>query len=134
MFTTALEVVAVRKGEWALAHHLTWSDTDGKMELSITVPTRFITDFASVPSFMKPLLSDPGESERPFVLHDWLYCSNKRGSMSRGDADALLRKAMIADGHGKLKALTYYLGVRIGGWRYWQRKAQDGLTTEDFIS
>lgn len=133
MFTTPLQAVLVRVGEWALSHRLVWQDSDGKVSSTIVVPAHFVTDYASVPKCLRDLLVDADESKRPFVLHDWLYCSNKRGSMTRAEADALLRKAMVEDGHGKLKALTYYTGVRVGGWMYWQKKAQAGLTEDDFL-
>lgn len=133
MFTTELYEIYIRVGEWALTRPLTWEDNLGPIKRTITVPKGFITDHASLPKFLRPLLTDTGESKRPFVLHDWLYCFSKKGVITRKQADELLRAAMIADGHGKLKALVYYIGVRIGGHPYWTKKTLEGLTREDIL-
>src|ERR1700741_617080 len=117
MFTTPLREICIRVGEWLLTDSLTWAQSDHGIDLKITVPMRFVTDHASVPKFLRGLLVDSGEDKRPFVLHDWLYCSSRnyadRGALTRRQADELLRVAMIQTGHGKLKAWTYYYGVRM---------------------
>lgn len=134
MFTTALKELRVKAREWVLTHSLVWDD--GK--LLIKVPAKFITDHASVPDVgpLRDALEEPSDDNRPFVLHDWLYCSSRnfgKRALTRRQADNLLRVAMLATGHGWPKALTYYLAVRAGGWRYWNKKAAQGLTQEDFL-
>lgn len=135
MFTTPLREILVRVGEWVLTHSLIWTDTVGPIERRIVVPMRFVTDHASIPKCLRDLLVDSGDDQRPFVLHDWLYCSSRSNGkgIARKEADRLLRVAMVATGHGKLKAWTYYCGVRAGGWQYWNTKARSGLQTGDFL-
>lgn len=135
MFTSPLRELRIKVREWVLTHSLVWRDA----KLHIKVPAKFITDHASIPDvlFLRPALEEPTDDNRPFVLHDWLYCSSRNFgaiALTRRQADNLLRVAMLATGHGQVKALTYYMAVRIGGWRYWNKKAAQGLTTEDFLS
>jgi hypothetical protein len=40
---------------------------------AFTIPKGFHTDFASVPRFLQPLLSEHAIRSVPSVAHDWLY-------------------------------------------------------------
>lgn len=40
---------------------------------AFTIPAGFHTDFASVPKFLQPLLSEVAIRSLPAVAHDWLY-------------------------------------------------------------
>lgn len=123
MFLTSLDLRAAEPGEWILIAPLKWARSGVKL----TVPAGFITDLASLPRLVRPVLDRNGLSRRPAVLHDWLYCS-KQGS--RADADRLFRKALKAEGMGRLARWSMYIGVRAGGWIYW--KSRCGLVLEDF--
>jgi hypothetical protein len=123
MFTTPLDLRAHRPNEWVLLNPLVWEGPPFR----IVVPARFITDLASVPKIMRGLLNVNGPSRRAGVLHDWLYCLQP---CTRAEADAVLKAALRAEGMG-WAANLYYAGVRVGGWRYWGRRAH-GTMAEDF--
>ncbi len=77
-----------------------------------TVPQGFVSDFASVPRFLWPVLPPHGRVKRAAVLHDWLYCQPE---IDRPYADLLFLEAMKADSVPWLQRWAMYLGVRIFG-------------------
>lgn len=98
------------RGTWRITAPLLFqSDVAGQ---TITVPTDFITDYASVPRI--PLVFDIfGDiASEAAVIHDYLY---KTTILSRQTADEVLREAALATGCAHWKAMGLYLGVRVGG-------------------
>lgn len=73
------------------------------------IPAGFWTDFASVGIF-SPL----DKTLYPALIHDWLYYS---GIVSRYRADRIFLEAMKFTGVSYVKRYTYYYGVRVGGWK-----------------
>lgn len=123
MFKSPLVLQALdAPGEWVLTRPLLW---EGKRK--IEVPAGFVTDLASIPAPLRGLLNVNGKSRRAAVLHDWLYCSQLG---TRAEADATLREALQAEGV-TIACWVYWLGVRIGGWRYYGHR-KDGLKGSDF--
>ena len=120
--------------EWVLVEDLIWLLMDDDFTLltdTLTVPTGFITDLASVPGVLRlGELSPTGRSRRAAIAHDWLYSSN---TYSREVADEFLRLALISEGVSPAIARVYWLGVRAGGWRYYNKR-KAGLTKDDFYS
>jgi hypothetical protein len=57
----------------------------------VTVPTGFVTDFASIPQLFWSLLRPDGEYAHAAVIHDYLYWSQTR---SREEADSIFKIAM----------------------------------------
>lgn len=112
--------------EWVVCDPLVWLlvGTDRRL----VVPAGFITDLASIPRPFRPFLSPTGKSRRAAIAHDYLYSSNQ---WSRADVDQFLRLALITEGMGEVQARIYWLGVRAGGWLYYNKR-KAGLTTEDF--
>jgi len=91
----------------------------------ITVPQGFATDMASIPRGLWNVLPPVGSYDRPAVVHDFLY-QHGDGSVSRAEADAVFREAMEVVGVGWWARQTIYWGVRLGGWRPWNRyRAQE---------
>lgn len=80
------------------------------------IPAGYKTDFATVPKAFWSIIPPIGRSNRAALLHDYLY-DNRIGS--RIFADQLFKKILLEDGVGKLKAEIMYLGVRIGGRKWW---------------
>lgn len=111
--------------EWIVCDPLVWTLSDGQ---ALAVPAGFITDLASIPTMLRPFLSPTGKSRRPAIAHDFLYSSNL---WSRRDADEFLRVALILEGVSIHTARLYWLGVRAGGWRYYNKR-KAGLTGDDF--
>lgn len=95
----------------------------------VTVPTGFVTDFASIPRLLRVQWPSPGGLwDLPAVVHDFLYnCAavqHVNGStriVNRGEADQVFRDAMDVMGVRESAEWCIYRGVRIGGWVTWRR-------------
>jgi hypothetical protein len=90
---------------------------------TVTVPTGFMTDLASIPRGLWNILPPVGVYDAAAVIHDLLYqCGAVDGcAIERGDADRVLREAMEATGVNRWQRWTIYAGVRAGGWIVWTR-------------
>lgn len=95
----------------------------------VTIPTGFVTDFASIPRPLKVLWPSPGGPwDLPAVVHDYLYkyalvrCINGRTrTITREQADHELNAGMELQ-HTRFTARRcIYRGVRLGGWVAWNR-------------
>jgi hypothetical protein len=124
-FLTPLDLRAHVPGEWVVLSLLGYQSADGERYY---VPPTFITDLASIPRLVHPVLSPNGNSRRAAVLHDYRYCV-KQGT--REQADALFLEALEAEGVNLITRRLMWLAVRAWGWRYWN--ARTGITSEDFI-
>ncbi len=92
----------------------------------VAIPTGFVTDFASIPRALWPVLPPTGTYGKAAVVHDWLYQMriidhhpHEMRLCTRAEADATLNEAMIVLGVGRWTRWTIYGGVRIGGWAAW---------------
>lgn len=122
-FLTPLDLRASEPGEWVLLSDLRYQSASGRVHL---VPRNFVTDLASIPRPLQLFITKNGASRRAAVLHDFRYCL-KQGT--REEADALFYEALRADGVGVVMARAMWLGVRAGGWLYWN--SRNGLTVDD---
>lgn len=82
------------------------------------MPAGFMSDGMSIPKFFWRWLSPKiaPVTLSPSIVHDWLYQSHV---MTRKDADAWYRDALIANGYPKLKAYLCYAGLRLFGESHW---------------
>ena len=110
--------------EFALTQPMTFTIAPGR---SVTVPTGFVTDYASVPRELRWLVGPQGRYSRATILHDYLYwvqvCSRKQ-------SDNLLWIVMAQSGAPADKRVLIIDGVRLGGASVWannQRERRDGL-------
>lgn len=96
---------------------------DNQIDVTIIVPTNFCTDFASIPKWLRWLIDDDEYGVRgPAVIHDYLYSKqNLNQSLSRRQADQILRNAMKDRKCKAWKVATVYAGVRAFGWLYFRR-------------
>lgn len=95
----------------------------------VRVPKDFLTDFASVPRGLWNLLPPIGSYGKAAVIHDFLYqfraisqdpaISDR--ACTRGEADAIFKEGMEVLGVGRFTRWMVYAGVRVGGWRSWNR-------------
>jgi hypothetical protein len=125
MFKTNLILQALieRKGKWEVVAPLVWSDEDG----IIVVPTKFVTDLASIPMVARALIDVNGPHRRAATLHDYLFVTQE---LSLSEVDELFLRAMKADGVGWLVRNTMYSAVRLGSWMPWnknKRKRKEDL-------
>lgn len=84
----------------------------------VYVPGGFITDFASIPRGLWNVLPKIGKYDRAAVIHDFLYVTD---GMTRRLADAVLWEACAVCGVSLWQQRVIYWGVRLGGWRTWNR-------------
>ncbi len=123
-FRTPLVLEADRRPDnWIVRAPLVWeADSDGER---ITVPAGTLTDLASIPQFLRNIgfLDPNGHSRLPAVLHDYLYRGgtvDRTGErVTRAQADALLRAALLSEGAGQSVATIFYLAVRSCGGDCW---------------
>lgn len=96
------------RGEWVLMQRFRYQSADGEI---YTAPKYFITDLASTPWLVKPLLA--GIEDRICgVIHDQLYCDNR---LLRIVCDALFYEMLLVAGADKRRAGLMHIGLRIGG-------------------
>jgi hypothetical protein len=108
----------------------------------IDVPIGEVTDFGSIPWFLRWLVDPTGTSGKAFVIHDRLYngggithtetidandhCQlpvtfEKMRYPSRKEADFILLDGMRVLKEWKVIRGIVYIGVRVGGWYRWEQ-------------
>jgi len=111
-FTTQLIVTPIGDGRrWRLKEPFEYYRT-GREHIRYIVPAGFVTDFASVPRILWPILPPYGRYGKAAVLHDYLYRS---GIVERYEADLIFKEAMEVLGVAKWKMTLLYWGVRFFG-------------------
>jgi len=107
---------------WFLLKPIAWKPgpTQDQKLPSITVPTGFVTDFASIPRIFWSILPPDGEYTYPAILHDYLYWEQPT---DKATADLILKAAMEDFGVSKADAFTIYNGVKLGGQSSWDGNA-----------
>lgn len=126
-FLTPLDLRAYKSGEWVVLAGLLYLALNGARYM---VPRGFVTDLASIPRALRWLIDPDGPSRQAAVLHDFLYCIHYS---TRAEADALFLEALAACGVNRATRYAMYLGVRAGGWVYWDKR-RDGVSQDDFVS
>ena len=114
-FLTELDVRAVPQGYRLLAPLTYYSAVLDKL---ITVPTGFVTDFASVPAPGRILISGHGHDRWAAVVHDYLYSEKK---FTRKQADEVFLEALELSGVNLVKRRIMYRAVRTGGWFFYAK-------------
>lgn len=113
-FLTTLKTEQVGKWSHTLLGELVFDDDEVG---TLIVPTGFKTDFASLEvlhnAFLFPIYAlVVGYGNYAATVHDRLYTV---GEVSRKEADAVLYRALRAEGVAKWRAWLFWVGVRIGG-------------------
>ena len=130
-YTKILKVSPLGDGEnWILLEDFKYYDelVLGNKEVPywITVPPKFMTDFASVPPIFRSIISKWGKHGNATVLHDYLYWMQQ---CTRKEADDIFRDAMKVMEASALKTSIIYRAVRLGGrfaWRGNTQKKKEG--------
>jgi hypothetical protein len=94
---------------------------------TITVPTGFVTDYASVPRMFWSVIGPHGPHSSPAVVHDFLYWDQ---GCNREEADRILALAMDEQGVAWATRKAIYIAVRVGGGGAWDthtKEREDGL-------
>lgn len=97
---------------------LVWYDG----EQNHTVLAGFDSDLASLPRFIKPVLSKLGRHQRGAVLHDYFYRNQIGGKYW---ADKQFNQAMIHDGVSRWKRYIIMSGLFAGGWVGWNKRKRE---------
>lgn len=92
----------------------------------VSVQRGFITDFASVPSFLWAFFAPWGKHGNAAVLHDWLYWKHatNEGEISRRYADHVFLESMRAMKVNRFKARLMWGAVRLFGWWAWHNSGK----------
>jgi len=121
-FLTALSVTPLADGEnWRINAPFEYeSDVlhDGAI---LTVPSGFITDFASMPKILRNELPPWNVWGSAAIIHDLLYWLQP---CDRETADAVLLEAMRVLGVDDAIAALIHTGVRVGGQASWDNNAE----------
>jgi transcription elongation factor Elf1 len=93
---------------------------------SLVIPQGFWTDLAST-----GILSPLNASMLPAILHDYLYYKQKVNgkTITREDADEFFFAGMKTTKF--FFATVYFWGVRIGGWKPWNKYKNDRIKNKE---
>jgi len=124
-FLTELDVRLKDNKIWVLDSSLAYeSNLVGKIE----VPSRFETDFASVPRLPVIYLLWGDRAHREAVLHDYLYRMDSIPLVSFSTANKVFLEAMKIREKNWFVRWPMFLGVKFGGHSsYHKRKVSDSL-------
>jgi hypothetical protein len=103
-----------------LRKQIGWTPDPGQSPSKVQVPEGFVTDFASIPRIFWSLLPPDGLYTYAAIIHDYLYWNQ---SVSREEADLVLRYAMEDFHVDAVTINTIYAGVRAGGSFAWKDNA-----------
>lgn len=116
-----LRIARFREPIYYLTAPISWTPNPGQEKHgAVTVPTGFVTDFASIPRLFWSLLRPDGEYAYAAVVHDFLYWTQVR---SRDEADDVLKLAMEDFEIGTVTVNAIYSAVRIAGQSAWDENA-----------
>lgn len=123
-FTKVLKVSPLGDGvNWILLEEFKYYDTivlgSEAEPYWITVPPKFMTDFASVPPIFRSLVSNWGKHGNAAVLHDYLYWEQNLTN-SRKKADDIFLEAMKVMEVKAWRIFIVYWSVRLGGACAWR--------------
>lgn len=126
-FLSPLRVEFLDGDKWRVTEDFGYHLGEPGGEEFVSVPAGFLTDFASIPRVLWPVLPPTGKYGKAAVIHDKLYqeaiihTQGGTRSCNRGEADGILKEAMEVLGVGRMARWTIYAGVRSGGWLSWKR-------------
>lgn len=100
-----------------------WRVGVARLAALVVVPQGFSFDWDSVPRIPYVYWRFKGRMKRAACLHDWLYFHGKAGAetVTRKQADLVMLDCMEAEGVPLYYRRILYAGVRLGGWRAWNR-------------
>lgn len=113
-FSRPLTVTKIDKDLWVV--EIPFRYYIGDESHYIDVPDGTLTDFASVPRILWPIVAPDGEHTQAAVLHDYLYKSHIK---SRKEADEIFLEAMEVLKVPKWKREAMFWAVRLFGSPAW---------------
>lgn len=88
---------------------------------AVIVPENFITDFASTPKILYPLLPPVGIYNKATIVHDFLYSKQSKFQFTRKVCDKVFLQALEVLSVPKWKRLLMFWGVRLFGKKHFKR-------------
>lgn len=126
MFSAPLVIREIGYERWQVVEPFRFTSKSG---IVVNVPVGFETDLASVPSWLRSVVSKIGYWSQPAVVHDLLYYHHRNGVdavVTRREADKILLEGCrlkenqynvpIQDRRNEL----IYTAVRAGGLGTWE--------------
>lgn len=100
-----------------------WRVGVARMASLVIVPKGFKFDWDSVPRIPWVYWRFKNRMKHAAALHDWLYFAGRAGieKVTRKEADLIMLDCMVKEGVPAYYRFIIYRGVRIGGWRGWNR-------------
>lgn len=114
---------------WILYQPVGWvpGPEDGPDVVRVDVPRGFVTDLASIPSYLWAVLQKTGRYGNAAIYHDWLYWEQ---SVPRATADRIFDRAMHDMGVDQTSRRLIWSGVRVFGGKYWDQNTAAKLRGE----
>jgi Protein of unknown function (DUF1353) len=126
-----LNVSRFREPIYFLTAPISWTPNPGQERYeAVTVPSGFVTDFASIPQVFWSVLRPDGEYAYAAVVHDYLYWTQTR---PRDEADQIFKIAMEDFEITAPKVKAIYGAVRVGGQSAWNSNAKKKAQGEQRI-
>jgi hypothetical protein len=116
-FTSPLIIELIGPNLWRTFYPFDYHVGSYPSKEIIVVPTGFVTDFASIPRILWPVLSPVGEYGKAALLHD--YCCAIQYKKDRKYCDDIFKEAMQVLRVHPLKIFILYWGVRMFGEHSW---------------
>ena len=118
-FTKPLKLEYIDGKEWKLTNAFVYyTDLPVKYK-AFTIPSGFITDFATIPKILCFVFDRFGKYGKAAVLHDYLY---SQCPVSRDTADDMFLEAMKVLGVNKTRRYLIYFAVRLFGKKHYCKK------------
>lgn len=116
---------------WSLRDNIAWEAEpgDGLGKFRVDVPKGFVTDLASVPSYLWAFLQKTGRYGNAAIYHDWLYWQQDQWC-TREMADRVFDRAMADMGVNSTTRNLIWAGVRVFGGRYWAENTREKAAGE----
>ena len=106
--------VDLKDRPFELVHAIQFHCSAGR---TITVPSGYRTDFASVPRFFHRLVSPVGRHGKAAIIHDWLCDESPKTTDYRTAAD-IFNEAMQALGVSWTRRQIMVAAVKLGGPKF----------------
>lgn len=117
-FTTPCRVELVGVYKFKLLEPFEYHIGEYPSTTIISVPEGYVTDFASIPRIVWPIVSPIDEYAKAAVVHDWLHV---RGYFDRATTDNIFNEAMIVLDVPKWKRLLVYNSVKYFSYHAWKK-------------
>jgi hypothetical protein len=106
-----------------------WTFYSERLGCNVTVEKGFEFDWDSVPRLPIVYLLFKGRAKEEACAHDWLYVHGRACGkpIERKTADLVMHDAMVVKQRKARYKVPIYLGVRIGGWRGWNKYRREEI-------